>query len=379
METEQAIFRLLFDLYRHLPIRENRVTFIHLHNNKLDENNYAIQQWIERNKLNLEICHITLEEIKEEGFASEKKMNNKARISYLLSTSQYVFLNDFYSLFSFIKIRPEIKIYQLWHGGGAFKKFGLNVSHRQSDSSTLERVKRAHSQYEGVFVSSNEVVPIYASAFGIPSKKVHPFGLVRTDFLLEAKNKEKIISKYRFLLPIKNKKVVLFALTYRENDRYREGIGINFNEVLENIPEEFVLFIKRHPFERGEFIIEEKQHNRVINVSEYPINELLVVADTLITDFSSVIFDFSLLEKPMIFFAPDYPEYEAMRGFYYPYEYFVPGPIVQNLPSLTKQIVNPEFSLEKIKEFNKKFHYKLDGKSTDRVAEFIFKDFLERG
>ena len=103
------------------------------------------------------------------------------------------------------------------------------------------------------------------------------------------------------------------------------------------------------------------------------INDLLFVTDILITDYSSVCFEASLLNKPMIFFAYDLEEYIASRDFYYPYESFVPGPIARSTGEILEIIQNDNFDIEKLQEFKNTFFDHFDGKSTERVVDQLMK------
>lgn len=94
--------------------------------------------------------------------------------------------------------------------------------------------------------------------------------------------------------------------------------------------------------------------------------------DLLITDYSSVIYETALLNKPMLFYAFDLKQYEKERGFYEPYEDIVPGKIVKTIPALIKALEEEDYEAEKLEGFiTKNFKY-LDGKATDRVIDLVF-------
>ncbi len=106
---------------------------------------------------------------------------------------------------------------------------------------------------------------------------------------------------------------------------------------------------------------------------EMTTDELLAAADICITDYSSVVFDFSLLEKPILFFAYDLERYYDERGFYYPYETFVPGPVVKNNCELIECISKiKEFDYNKIRDFKERYMSGCDGHATKRILEQVF-------
>ena len=125
-----------------------------------------------------------------------------------------------------------------------------------------------------------------------------------------------------------------------------------------------------HPFVKTRI---EDNFKNIIDLSDYEdINDLLMVSDMLITDYSSVIFEFSLMEKPIIMYAPDMEEYIAERDFYYEYSDFVPGPITKTTEEVVEKINLQNFDVSKVKLFKDRFFDYHDGRSTERfVTNFI--------
>ncbi|MEH7724969.1 CDP-glycerol glycerophosphotransferase family protein, partial [Bacillus altitudinis] len=101
-------------------------------------------------------------------------------------------------------------------------------------------------------------------------------------------------------------------------------------------------------------------------------NELLLIADVLITDYSSVCFEFALLQKPMIFFSYDVDEYIRTRDFYYEYFSFIPGPLARTCRELVSIVKNNQYEFEKLDSFVQYFFDELDGQSSKRVVDAIF-------
>ena len=125
-----------------------------------------------------------------------------------------------------------------------------------------------------------------------------------------------------------------------------------------------------HPFVKTR--IDDSRYDNIIDLSDYDnINDILLITDMLITDYSSVVFEYSLLEKPIIFYSPDRDLYKEERDFYYEYESFVPGPIISNTDELIKEINNKDFDKNKVIEFKEKFFDNLDGNSSKRFIEEI--------
>ena len=146
-------------------------------------------------------------------------------------------------------------------------------------------------------------------------------------------------------------------------------IAFDVEKVVETLPKDFVLALKMHPFVKDSIKIE---NDRIVDLSDYPaINDILIMTDLLITDYSSIVFEYSLLERPMIFYADDLDSYEHERDFYYPYESFVPGPIVKTTDELIAVLNNSECDYEKIKSFKNKFFDYTDGLASKRFVDKI--------
>ena len=103
------------------------------------------------------------------------------------------------------------------------------------------------------------------------------------------------------------------------------------------------------------------------------IEDALCGADMVISDYSSLIFEYSLFERPMIFYAYDLEEYDAVRSFYYPYEEFVPGDIVKDTEGIIAAVKKAEedAGAGRIKAFREKFMSACDGNSTERIADYL--------
>jgi len=119
-------------------------------------------------------------------------------------------------------------------------------------------------------------------------------------------------------------------------------------------------------------VIPEEFSDVIIDCTAYrEINDLLFITDLLITDYSSVVYEASTLDIPMLFYAFDLEEYISKRDFYEPFESFVPGKIVQDFDSLMTAIYEGDFDKEKVAPFcERNFEFR-DGGSTDRVIDWL--------
>ncbi|MEA3320555.1 MAG: CDP-glycerol glycerophosphotransferase family protein [Bacillota bacterium] len=301
------------------------------------------------------------------------------RVSYHISTSKYFFIDDYYLPLYLIKPKKNTEFIQVWHGAGAFKTFGYSTINKKFGPSPeyLKHIK-IHSNYTQVIVSTREVIPYYAEAFNINSEKILPLGLPRTDFFSDSTNKHNIL-KRRFLsskrVNLEKKKVILFAPTYRGNGHndMQDVLSLDYKKLLANLNDDYIIIINLHPYVIRKTQIDPDLSKSVfLNDNEFSIEELLLIADILLTDYSSIIFDYSLLSRPIGFFAPDLEQYEADRGFYFDYNSFVPGPVFQNTEQIISWINTGEFDVNAVKKFSEKYLGVCDGKVSERVISEIF-------
>ena len=173
---------------------------------------------------------------------------------------------------------------------------------------------------------------------------------------------------------LKGKKLVLYAPTFRGN-----SIKKSFNRDLLHIEylrarlgDEYCIVYKLHPLVANAFELAPEYENFAVDVSKtMEINQMLCIADIVISDYSSLIFEFSLMLRPMIFFAYDLDEYTDSRDFFYDYEEMVPGVIAKTNGELADAILNAEeqFDLERMKQFRDYFMSACDGNSTNRIID----------
>jgi CDP-glycerol glycerophosphotransferase (TagB/SpsB family) len=296
---------------------------------------------------------------------------------YHLATSRYWVVNT--NLHHYLKPKRGTKYFQTWHAAGAFKKFGLDLP----DTMWKEKLswKEDASHWSMLLCSSKHVVDIYAQACAIDKSKIYPIGLPRNDVFARPKvEKSQILEKYK--LP-SDKKIILYAPTYRDH-KQEDPVNLDFSQLQKQLSDEYVFLLKLHPFLADYQINNDKTNRFVINLSKCDdIQELLLITDVLITDYSSVIFDFALTGRPMIFYAYDLDDYK--RGFYVNYEHFVPGPIAYDQEQLMELLKDYDQLYHqyqrKIFEFAEKYNANV-GCATEKAVKLLLdeaQDKVEKG
>ncbi|WP_053360606.1 CDP-glycerol glycerophosphotransferase family protein [Bacillus sp. FJAT-27251] len=305
----------------------------------------------------------------------KKKRNFKdfCRLYYDIATSKYVILDDYYRPLYKLRVRKGTEVIQIWHAAGAFKKFGHSaVGYKESNTREFEN--QAHQTYTKAVVTSKEIVPHYAEAFNLDEKSIYPLGLARTDMFFDPEQLEFVRQRYLSAYPkLLGKKVITYAPTFRGGPGQRANfkLKLDITQMAQTLGDEYVLVLKMHPSVTKRLEIPSEANDFVINMSSNDINNVLSITDILISDYSSLVFEYSLLEKPMIFYAYDLEEYLEDRGFYYEYHEFVPGPITKSTQEIIDVIRNQDFDLDKVKEFKHKFFDHLDGKAAERIVKTL--------
>jgi CDP-ribitol ribitolphosphotransferase len=305
--------------------------------------------------------------------------NGHSRIKYirefmhLYATSKVVIVDDYFRLLNTVNKREGVKLFQLWHACGAFKTFGFT---RLGKKGGPKQEDINHRMYDYAIVSSQEIAKHYAEGFGLSDECIKATGIPRTDIFMDEEYAENIREAFYEKRPqLKDKKILLFAPTFRGNGQMSAFYPLeafNPGELYESLGGEYAILIKLHPFCKERFKIDEKYKDFIIDLSnDDELNDLLFVTDLLVTDYSSVIFEASLLNIPMLFYAYDLYEYISSRDFYYDFEGFVPGKIVFSENELINSIKAGDFESEKVDGFKNKFFDSLDGKSSQRVADLI--------
>ncbi len=250
-----------------------------------------------------------------------------------------------------LKFKNKKTIYiNTWHGS-AFKKIGKDISKKS--------FKFQASKCDVMFAQNNLDIEAYSNAFSIPKERFALVGLPRNDELFSV-NEEEIIKIRKKLNIPENKKVILYAPTFREYNRDKNGCilapPINIDNWKERLSKEYIVLFRAH-YEVNS-VLGIKDDEFIYNVSNYNnLNELMKVSDILITDYSSLIYDYAILKRPIYCYTYDYDEYLQKRGFYIDMNKDLPNKICKTEKELLNEIVNCDFDLqrEKTTQFVKKF------------------------
>lgn len=363
----------LFKIMSKLKVREKSIVFINSHSNEFNGNLKAVYDEILKEKQPYNIDVYLKPHIELGNYKKIDKIISTIKMNYRISTSETILLNDYLPLLARVKVRKETNLIQLWHAGGAFKKFGKTSIQNIKNKEHMNNCINAHGQYTLCIVSAEEVVQIYEEAFGIDKTKILPLGLPRADIFFDANKIRQIKDEfYKRYNKLQDKKIILYAPTYRDGEKNSFNLKLDLEKMCDRLSSEYIIVLKMHPFIQKAVTIPEQISGRVINLSYEDINELMIVADLLISDYSSLIFEFAIMLKPIVFYAYDLDKYDStLRGFYYNYREFVPGPIVENTDELIECIQGENWDIKQVEVFARRFNEYFDGLATKRVVEKI--------
>ncbi len=281
---------------------------------------------------------------------------------------------------------------QCWHGT-PLKRLRYDIKVSGSVLNSIDEIKKRNDidakRFDYFISPSRYASKVFTSAFNL--KALHKKNIIieegypRNDFLFHKSPKEIEDIKKKLGIP-KGKKAIFYLPTFRD-DQHASGVGytyqlaIDFDHLRKTIGQDYVILFSPHYFVSNQIDLA-KYKGFIIDVAHYDeINELYLASDIIMTDYSSVFFDYANLRRPMIFYMYDYQNYKSnLRDFYISLDE-LPGPITKNQKELEKAILNidKEFKkyTKKYEQFNKKFNYLDDGEASLRVIKIIFKDVVK--
>lgn len=293
---------------------------------------------------------------------------------YHLATCTYILQDNIFLPMAYMKFPKSVKVVQLWHGTGTIKRFGQSVN--EGELGILEQA--ADRTITHLIVNGKATREIYKEAFGTEDTKVYELGLPRTDLLFDEERCNELKKEFYERYPsLKGKQLVLYAPTFRDDEVTNPKLAFDLPELMKRLPEDMCIGLKLHPYVAKAFHgidLPDNLKERVYDFSmEKDTNQLLIAANLLVTDYSSIIFEFCVLRKPMIFYAYDYEEFKQnQRGFYQDYETFVPGRVVYTQEELARALCQDSFDLNCVDEFIREQYRYTDGEAANRILEKVF-------
>ena len=291
-----------------------------------------------------------------------------------LHTVEYVVNNNNFPFY--YRKRAGQKYIQTWHGT-PLKRIGNDIPSAHLSLPYVKLMQREARYWDFLLAQNDFAAEVLPRAFGA-NCQILTEGYPRNDDLNRDDHVERR-AKIRHRLGIENDKtVILYAPTWRDylkgQGRYQMSSFLDFQEACDRLGQDFVFLVRGHSNVAGR--VPAAVHKQCLDVTDYDdINELYIASDLLITDYSSVMFDYCVTDKPMYFLAPDLERYrDSVRGFYFDFEETSPGPIVASTGDLVDAILDGTSDVygERYSQFKEYYASRDDGNAASRVYEKIW-------
>lgn len=285
---------------------------------------------------------------------------------YHISTSKVCIIDGYSIPISCLKHKKDLKIIQIWHSLGAIKQFGKQViGKKEGSKSEISKIMKMHQNYDYVLCASDATREFYKQGFGVDESKILKLGMPRIDYLLgkDEKINKKIENLYKDYPNLKEKKTILYVPTFRQ------GKSVHIYDLINSVnTDEYNLIIKLHPLDKT--IVDSKY---TIN-NKYSTFDLLKIADYVITDYSALSLETSILDnKQLYFYLYDIEDYKMDRGLNVNLREEMPNYTFSNIDDIIKNIQEDNYNFEELKKFRDKYVQTVDTNNSKRIVEFTKK------
>lgn len=341
-----------------VSFEENAQALIRSYKAHAESLSYEVTVLYTRHAVNLK------KELEDVGsfYLNEKHPLHLLKAVLFLFKSKVVITDNYFLMTSVLNRRPQTTCIQVWHANGSLKKFGLeDVTNQNRPASDISRFKKVYRSFDFVTVGSDAMADVFKKSFGIRDGQLLKTGVPLTDVYYE-EHKPELKHKWP-------KKIILYAPTFRDYDMQYFRLPFTEEQLTNALNGEYMLLVKLHPAVLHH-ISASFESELIKNVSDMRLHDLLKAADILITDYSSVPFEFALLNKPIFFFTYDLEEYDRKRGLIDNYTSVIPGKACHDSEALLEEMTKKPFRAEEMKRFSDKWNMYSDGNSSEALLKF---------
>lgn len=357
---------IIYFFFKLLPV-QNKITYISRQMNTTPLDFQMIIDCMKRKEPKYQ--HVVLAKMLPESLLGKVKYCFHIFVQmYHIATSRVVILDTYCIPVSILKQRKSLIVIQMWHALGAFKKFGYSIlDQEEGSSSKIAHLMRMHYNYTYVLSSSEFASYYFAEAFHVSMDKMRIYPLPKTDLLMDEKHKEDILSRIYETYPLfkdSSRKVIVYAPTFRKGDN---DLQLGIQKLIDQVDfERYIFVLKKHPL--TEFQLND---SRIIEDDEFTSLEFFHLADIIITDYSAVLFEASLLKKPIYFYPFDYQTYMQKRDFYIDYKTMMPGGIYEDAKDLMEAIDQGVDHQKEIEDFSRLMIQPCQKSYSEDLVDFI--------
>lgn len=288
---------------------------------------------------------------------------NTIRSMYHLATAQVCVLDSYWPAVSILDHKKDLKVVQIWHAIGKFKKSGkIAVGETSGRDKETAELLNMHAHNDCIIAGSSVWNKNYCESFGCTEDMLYNYGLPRIDYLIDSEeaNRKKFFEGHPEL---SDKPILLYAPTFRR------GMESRWADIIDAVDaEKYHLIIKNHPTQKIEGKRPEKNVRYFDDIDSM---ELLAVADYVITDYSAISLEAAVLNKKTLFWAYDYDEYIKNNGLNIDLFEVVPGHISGDINELMKIIDEDRYDMSVLENFRKTYLPEDLGTSTRKITDLI--------
>ena len=352
-----SIYRLLALLF---PIKKQRVTFCTNRSDALTGNLKCLYNEMKADD-DFELTIICFNF--ERTFKGRLKYFYYSLTSlYYLATSRFFIIDDYFlPIYCLKKKRPGTEIIQLWHAIGHLKKYGLSIAQNR------QKKIRPHINYDWVFANSKNDVAALVESFDITEAQVIVTGAPRIDEIVQefAKNPQPKVTNSMMYAPTYRNGNSMEALYQTINQFLQEAVEMGLTKTMK-------IYVSLHPYININRLPKNYSDQIIIFQDSQRSSDLLATIDYLITDYSSILLDYSFFERPILIFAPDYQEYMSEVGFFVEYRHYLNAPFYQTSHDLLTDLIHhKDYDLTYVQTLKADNFSFTDGKNSQRCVAFI--------
>ncbi len=378
-------------VYKFIPVDQKLVIFISFHGRGYSDNPRAIYEEMRRDERFKDYRFIWfVKNHKQKNITipgAEVKEYFSFPYFFYMSRAKYWVINC--KMPMYIKKKKNQVYLQTWHGT-PLKRLGHDIEAPEDatfyrSGASFEQMTRSYDidvERYNYMISPNEFcTEVFQTAFGIDRDRLIQTGYPRNDFITNASKEDVKNIKEKYNLPT-DKKIILYAPTWRDNSFTRSGytfeLEANFRKWKEVLSDEYIVVFKPHYLIVNTCSDDPELEGFLYSIAaEAEINELYVISDVLITDYSSVFFDYAVLNRPVYFYMYDLESYkDELRGFYLDIYKDLPGQIYEDELNMLTDIKNQVYDYDYLETFNKRFNGEQDGNCSQKVINILFKPTL---
>ena len=383
------IIKIVYKLvYKFIPVDDKLVIFISFHGRGYSDNPRAIYEEMQRDPRFKDYKFIWFIKKHKQKNIHIDGANIKEYFSipyfYYMSKAKYWVINC--KMPAYICKKDNQVYLQTWHGT-PLKRLGHDIiaPHDATfyrSGMSFEQMTETYDidvkRYNYMISPNAFCTEVFQTSFRINRERLIETGYPRNDFITNATNENILEIKKKFNLPL-DKKIILYAPTWRDNSYVASGytfeLEADFHKWKETLSDEYIIVFKPHYLIINKYENDNSLNGFLYSISaEAEINELYVISDILITDYSSVFFDYAVLNRPIYFYMYDLEQYKGeLRGFYLDIYKELPGKIYEDEDHLLTDICNQVYDYSFLKSFNQRFNNQQTGDCAKKVIDIVFK------